>query len=594
MNGTLVNRQLLEKGATRELKSGDEIQLLNPRTPGAGAEAAPPKPPYVFLFQDLRPPPREPEPLQGALQDTSFVAAAHGGPSSAAAAVQPHQEYVIEGELGRGTFAVVKKVRHARTGARYAMKVMEKKKLQGHLRRASGQTLAGDALKSKVLSEARILKRMSHPGIIKFYDIFETDGPRGELCMVMEVRRPRPAPAPPLAPSSAPPHPAPLPLQLAEGGELFDDLVERGCFGEADARAIMEQLLRALHYLHSQARPRPPLPPASPPLSPRPAALRPPPPSAAAGDRPPRPQAREHPDREVAAAARQRAAAAAGGQDRRLRPRQADGRPEGDDAVRHAAVPRARGDRLARLARGLRFGVRPVESRRHPVRPPLRVHALRREARRARGGPPPSIFDQIQAGIYPEEHLAGEPWARVSAAAKHLVTKLLAVDPRRRCTVDQALGHPWMRGSSAAPVDADEDGDDDAIEEASSDEDEGRRPPHARQPGGKAGASSSGAMGGGGGGAAATPQAAEARSDADGTGVAARRAPRAAAAARAAAGVAAARLRVGPRVQAADRPARPPERERRPEARAPPGGRARPAGRRERARRAVLVMMSSL
>ena len=36
MNGTLVNRQLLEKGATRELKSGDEIQLLNPRTPGAG------------------------------------------------------------------------------------------------------------------------------------------------------------------------------------------------------------------------------------------------------------------------------------------------------------------------------------------------------------------------------------------------------------------------------------------------------------------------------------------------------------------------------------------------------------------------------
>ena len=38
MNGTLVNRQLLEKGATRELKSGDEIQLLNPRTPGAGAE----------------------------------------------------------------------------------------------------------------------------------------------------------------------------------------------------------------------------------------------------------------------------------------------------------------------------------------------------------------------------------------------------------------------------------------------------------------------------------------------------------------------------------------------------------------------------
>ena len=272
MNGTLVNRQLLEKGATRELKSGDEIQLLNPRTPGAGAEAAPPKPPYVFLFQDLRPPPREPEPLQGALQDTSFVAAAHGGPSSAAAAVQPHQEYVIEGELGRGTFAVVKKVRHARTGARYAMKVMEKKKLQGHLRRASGQTLAGDALKSKVLSEARILKRMSHPGIIKFYDIFETDGPRGELCMVMEVGRPRPAPAahsPPSPPSSPrnPPPPA------------------AGRGRRALRRPRRARLLRRGRRArdHGATTPRPPLPPlagAPPPARlPPPSSLLPPPPS---------------------------------------------------------------------------------------------------------------------------------------------------------------------------------------------------------------------------------------------------------------------------------------------------------------------------
>eukprot|EP00966_Prymnesium_polylepis_P298081 6887687-Prymnesium_polylepis.1 len=95
-------------------------------------------------------------------------------------------------ELGRGSFAVVRKVRHRSTGLLYAMKAMDKRRLL----RGAGRLQAD--LKEKVLSEARILKAMSHPGIIKFHEIFETDT---ELCLVME---------------------------LVEGGELFDHLLSHG------------------------------------------------------------------------------------------------------------------------------------------------------------------------------------------------------------------------------------------------------------------------------------------------------------------------------------------------------------------------------
>ena len=76
-------------------------------------------------------------------------------------------------------------------------------------------------MKAKVLSEARILKNLSHPNIIKFHDIFENDR---ELCLVME---------------------------LVEGGELFDYLVDHGPCSEPDARCIMRQLLQVRAARHS-------------------------------------------------------------------------------------------------------------------------------------------------------------------------------------------------------------------------------------------------------------------------------------------------------------------------------------------------------
>ena len=43
----------------------------------------------------------------------------------------------------------------------------------------------------------------------------------------------------------------------------------------------------------------------------------------------------------------------------------------------------------------------------------------------------------------------GPQWASVSHACKHLIAKLLTVDPRARYTTQQALEHPWFTGVGA-------------------------------------------------------------------------------------------------------------------------------------------------
>ena len=52
-------------------------------------------------------------------------------------------------------------------------------------------------------------------------------------------------------------------MELLTGGELLDAVLDKGSYSEADARLCFLQLLRGIHYLHSQCalRPRPPLPP---------------------------------------------------------------------------------------------------------------------------------------------------------------------------------------------------------------------------------------------------------------------------------------------------------------------------------------------
>lgn len=67
----------------------------------------------------------------------------------------------------------------------------------------------------------------------------------------------------------------------------------------------------------------------------------------------------------------------------------------------------------------------------------------------------PPFYDENAAGLYSQikrgEYDFPEPyWTDISDQAKDLVSKLLTVDPAKRCTTSQLLAHPWV-AQNAAP-----------------------------------------------------------------------------------------------------------------------------------------------
>ena len=375
-NGTYVNGKLVGKDSRQPLKAGDTVTLLDPAKPNH----------YQFIFQDLRPALPPPAPVQ-LLQNTSFCA---GGGSEDMGSPSHYDEV---SELGRGAFAVVKKVVHRKTGRELAMKSMEKKKLPGQLRRKPGGEI-DDAIKEKILAEARILKTLSHPNIIKYWDMFETER---ELCLVME---------------------------LVDGGELFDYLVDNGPCSEPDARCIMRQLLQALQYLHSRNIVHRDLKPENILLERAPHA------DGSPSSSPAPPNVKIADFGLAKLVGEKKVTSTFCGTPQYFAPEVLESRDSHrgyDSACDLWSV--------GVIMYILLSGSPPFDE----TRPSAGASA-----------PTPSIFDQIKAGITVQEHLSGEAWKGVSDAAKHLVSKLLVVSPKHRITVDKALSHNWMKGIDEA------------------------------------------------------------------------------------------------------------------------------------------------
>ncbi|KAG0231883.1 hypothetical protein BGX31_005330 [Mortierella sp. GBA43] len=103
--------------------------------------------------------------------------------------------------LGQGTYATVKEAVHIETGKRYAVKVINKKLMEGK--------------EHMIRNEIAVLHRISiaHPNILSLVDYFET---LNNLYLVTE---------------------------LAEGGELFDRICKKGQYFERDAALLPENLL---------------------------------------------------------------------------------------------------------------------------------------------------------------------------------------------------------------------------------------------------------------------------------------------------------------------------------------------------------------
>lgn len=116
-------------------------------------------------------------------------------------------KYNIGKELGRGGFSVVKEATDKATGIKYACKIIEKSAAEEEL--------------NLLQREIDIMSKLKHKNIIQLVEVFEDN----EYLNLM--------------------------LELVTGGELFDQIVQRGSYSERDAANIVKQILEAVMYMHS-------------------------------------------------------------------------------------------------------------------------------------------------------------------------------------------------------------------------------------------------------------------------------------------------------------------------------------------------------
>jgi serine/threonine protein kinase len=116
------------------------------------------------------------------------------------------QKYEVEhGVLGQGQFAVVRKCRNRESNQKCAVKFIK---------------IKGTSM-DRLVQEVEILRALKgHPNIVGLYDVYVTTS---EVQLVME---------------------------LVQGGELFDYLVENGPYSEAAAAYHMRHIFSAIDFLH--------------------------------------------------------------------------------------------------------------------------------------------------------------------------------------------------------------------------------------------------------------------------------------------------------------------------------------------------------
>ncbi|KAI9091839.1 kinase-like domain-containing protein [Phlyctochytrium arcticum] len=116
------------------------------------------------------------------------------------------RKFDLGSTLGTGAFSEVRQGVERATGKKYAVKIIDKSKCKGK--------------EGMIDTEVKILQRVRHEHIVQLYEMYENDT---KICLVME---------------------------LVTGGELFDDIVGRGKYTEADCARIVHKVLMAVDYLH--------------------------------------------------------------------------------------------------------------------------------------------------------------------------------------------------------------------------------------------------------------------------------------------------------------------------------------------------------
>ncbi|KAF7207288.1 calcium/calmodulin-dependent protein kinase type II delta 1 chain isoform X10 [Nothobranchius furzeri] len=116
-------------------------------------------------------------------------------------------EYQLYEELGKGAFSVVRKCMKISTAQEYAAKIINTKKLSARDHQ-------------KLEREARICRLLKHSNIVRLHDSISEEGFHY------------------------------LVFDLVTGGELFEDIVAREYYSEADASHCIQQILEAVLHCH--------------------------------------------------------------------------------------------------------------------------------------------------------------------------------------------------------------------------------------------------------------------------------------------------------------------------------------------------------
>jgi len=120
--------------------------------------------------------------------------------------------YEMEEIIGEGTSSDVVRAFHNMTKQKVAVKIIDKSKVKT------------DKQRWRLRNEVKLHKRackIHHHNIVEFIEPYESDI---DLCLVLE---------------------------LCDGGELFNKIVERGYFTEAEASRTIKQISSAVQHLHN-------------------------------------------------------------------------------------------------------------------------------------------------------------------------------------------------------------------------------------------------------------------------------------------------------------------------------------------------------
>ncbi|XP_077056508.1 calcium/calmodulin-dependent protein kinase (CaM kinase) II gamma 1 isoform X10 [Siphateles boraxobius] len=260
-------------------------------------------------------------------------------------------EYQLYEELGKGAFSVVRRCVKKSTGQEYAAKIINTKKLSARDHQ-------------KLEREARICRLLKHPNIVRLHESISEEGFHY------------------------------LVFDLVTGGELFEDIVAREYYSEADASQCINQILESVNHIHQHDIVHRDLKPEN-----------------------------------LLLASKMKGAAV----------KLAD----------FGLAIEVQGDQQAWFGfAGTPGYLSPEVLRKDPYGKPVDIWACGVILYILLVGYPPfwdedqhKLYQQIKAGAY---DFPSPEWDTVTPEAKNLINQMLTINPAKRITAEQALKHPWV------------------------------------------------------------------------------------------------------------------------------------------------------